>query len=446
MTDTNASAETEAVIDENTATETENTTGNTISDKLDPEVVAALSQTSETDTVEAPVETEQADDAPVEDAADTSADETDEAPVDEVTPDEAVSGDPGTDKSDADDATDEETPHDDAADTATVESDETEEAPAEPVVDDSTEDAAPEQKADAVVDTKTDDEQTDVASTVVAAFEEFVNGEEIDLYSKVAKINKTGFKNLLNSNQGYDQSASEAFRAEEDKQARKIATKALRDIFREQKIKMKPDEFEKEFPEAYETILDLLAENDVSFAEWEAVTNSVGDENFVHYVEGLSLPFGTSSKQDIEEGVNQVVETLGLTDTDAADSEKNKKAVTSAVKKALKGNGDVKFAFVWRQNAADVVSYFPFETRTAEIENPVLLAVAVKAADAPKSVKLDPMTAQAKLAGTYTFSHRVSEANDGKTVSNVAVHVGDLPNKDSYYEREVEFDNPDEED
>ena len=47
---------------------------------------------------------------------------------------------------------------------------------------------------------------------------------------------------------------------------------------------------------------------------------------------------------------------------------------------------------------------------------------------------------------TYTFSHRVSEANDGKTVSNVAVHVGDLPNKDSYYEREVEFDNPDEED
>ena len=32
------------------------------------------------------------------------------------------------------------------------------------------------------------------------------------------------------------------------------------------------------------------------------MTNSVGDENFVHYVEGLSLPFGTSSKQDIEEG------------------------------------------------------------------------------------------------------------------------------------------------
>ena len=30
---------------------------------------------------------------------------------------------------------------------------------------------------------------------------------------------------------------------------------------------MKPDEFEKEFPEAYETILDLLAENDVSFAD-----------------------------------------------------------------------------------------------------------------------------------------------------------------------------------
>lgn len=442
MTDTNASAETEAVIDENTATETENTTGNTISDKLDPEVVAALSQTSETDTVEAPVETEQADDAPVEDAADTSADETDEAPVDEVTPDEAVSGDPGTDKSDADDATDEETPHDDAADSATVESDETEEAPAEPVVDDSTEDAAPEQKADAVVDTKTDDEQTDVASTVVAAFEEFVNGEEIDLYSKVAKINKTGFKNLLNSNQGYDQSASEAFRAEEDKQARKIATKALRDIFREQKIKMKPDEFEKEFPEAYETILDLLAENDVSFAEWEAVTNSVGDENFVHYVEGLSLPFGTSSKQDIEEGVEQVQSIFKLDD----DKEKNKKALTSAIKKALKGNGDVKFAVVWRQNAADVVSYFPFEKRIAEIDSPVLLAVAVKAADAPKSVKLDPVVAQVRFAGTYGFEHRVAETSDGKTVSNVAVHSGDLPNKESYYERSVEFVNPDEED
>lgn len=427
MTDHNASVEAvEDTTDENTVTAsaTENAAGNSISDKLDPEIVAALSQTSEAD--ETPAE-EQVVDAPaVEDTAvePEVAEEQAEVPADDT----------------ADSANEDEAVTDDAASeaeaTAPVETPAEDAPAAEPVED--TAEPVQEDKAETV----TASDEVDLPQTVLAAFEEFAESEEIDLYPKAAKINKTSFKNLLNSNQGYDLTASEAFRAEEDKQARKITTKALRDIFREQKIKMKPDEFEKEFPETYDALLDVLTDNDVSFAEWEAVTNSVGEQNFVHYVEDLALPFGTSSKQDIEEAVEKVQSIFKLDD----DKEKNKKALTSAIKKALKGNGDVKFAVVWRQNAADVVSYFPFEKRIAEIDSPVLLAVAVKAADAPKSVKLDPVVAQVRFAGTYGFEHRVAETSDGKTVSNVAVYSEDLPNKESYYERSVEFVNPDEED
>lgn len=427
MTDHNASVEAvEDTTDENTVTAsaTENAAGNSISDKLDPEIVAALSQTSEAD--ETPAEEPVVDAPAVEDTAAEPevAEEQAEVPADDT----------------ADSANEDEAVTDDAASeaeaTAPVETPAEDAPAAEPVED--TAEPVQEDKAETV----TASDEVDLPQTVLAAFEEFAESEEIDLYPKAAKINKTSFKNLLNSNQGYDLTASEAFRAEEDKQARKITTKALRDIFREQKIKMKPDEFEKEFPETYDALLDVLTDNDVSFAEWEAVTNSVGEQNFVHYVEDLALPFGTSSKQDIEEAVEKVQSIFKLDD----DKEKNKKALTSAIKKALKGNGDVKFAVVWRQNAADVVSYFPFEKRIAEIDSPVLLAVAVKAADAPKSVKLDPVVAQVRFAGTYGFEHRVAETSDGKTVSNVAVYSGDLPNKESYYERSVEFVNPDEED
>lgn len=430
MTDHNASIEAvEDTTDENTVTAsaTENAAGNSISDKLDPEIVAALSQTSETD--ETPAEEPVVDAPAVEDTAvePEVAEEQAEVPADDT----------------ADSANEDEAVSDDAAPeaeaTAPVETPAEDAPAAEPVED--TAEPVQEDKAETV----TASDEVDLPQTVLTAFEEFAESEEIDLYPKAAKINKTSFKNLLNSNQGYDLTASEAFRAEEDKQARKITTKALRDIFREQKIKMKPDEFEKEFPETYDALLDVLTDNDVSFAEWEAVTNSVGEQNFVHYVEDLTLPFGTSSKQDIEEAVEKVVSTLGLTNIDGPEAEKNKKSITTAVKKALKGNGDVKFAFVWRQNAADVVSYFPFESRTSEINNPVLLAVAVKAADAPKSVKLDPVTAQARLSGIYTFEHSVTDTGDGKTVSNVSLYGGDLANKESYYDREVEFYNPDEE-
>lgn len=411
--------------------------GTSIADKIDEATVQAL--TSDTDQTDA-------DDVPTaepETAADEVPEDVTETPVEK---DEPVEAAPVTD---------------DAPNPVEADAQTETEADAKPVEDAQTEPVVPEAEAPVediaepkvkikVIKDKTSapkaDEGQDVSVVVVEKFTEAIEDEEIDLYPKVAKINKTAFKRLLNSNQGYDQAASEAFRAEEDKQARKLATKTLREVFRDNEIKMKPDEFEAQYPEAHEQVLDAVAENDVSYAEWEAVTNSVGDENFVHYVEGLSLPFGTSSKQDIEEAVTKVQETLGLADVDAANTAKNGKAVTSAIRKALKGNGDVKFAVVWRQNAADVVSYFPFESRTAEIVSPVLLAVAVKAADAPKSVKLDPVTAQAKLVGTYSFKHSVTETKDGSTVSNVAVYGSDdLPNKEAYYEREVEFFNPDEE-